>query len=90
MEVGTCGASLYALDYVQQHQELSKTQDNTALFNLMSEAGFNMLAASTPLRLSCSQEKDAVKPPASCLLSIYVVGFSFPVVPKGSAHSCAD
>ena len=90
MEVGTCGASLYALDYVQQHPELvKKLKDNTALFrSLMSEAGFNVAGSEHPITpIMFAEEKDAVETARKLFTEgIYVVGFSFPVVPKGKAR----
>lgn len=90
MEVGTCGASLYALDYIQNHPELvQKLQDNTSLFReLMSSAGFNLAGSEHPITpIMFAEEKDAVETAAKLFdEGIYVVGFSFPVVPKGKAR----
>jgi glycine C-acetyltransferase len=90
MEVGTCGASLYTLDYIQKHPELvKKLKDNTALFrSLMTEAGFNVAGSEHPITpIMFAEEKQAVDT-AKALFDegIYVVGFSFPVVPKGKAR----
>jgi len=90
MEVGTCGASLYTLDYIQKHPELvKKLKDNTTLFRqLMSEAGFNVAGGEHPITpIMFAEEKEAVDT-AKALFDegIYVVGFSFPVVPKGKAR----
>lgn len=90
MEVGTCGASLYTLDYIQQHPELvKKLKDNTTLFRtLMSEAGFNVAGGEHPITpIMFAEEKDAVDTARKLFdEGIYVVGFSFPVVPKGKAR----
>ncbi|PID99391.1 glycine C-acetyltransferase [Candidatus Saccharibacteria bacterium] len=90
MEVGTCGASLYALEYVQKHPELvQKLNDNTTLFRTrMSEAGFNVAGGKHPITpIMFTEEKAAVETAARLFdEGIYVVGFSFPVVPKGKAR----
>ncbi|MBL8121133.1 glycine C-acetyltransferase [Candidatus Saccharibacteria bacterium] len=90
MEVGTCGASLYTLDYIQKHPELvEKLRSNTALFRqLMSEAGFNVAGGEHPITpIMFAEEKDAVDTARKLFdEGIYVVGFSFPVVPKGKAR----
>lgn len=90
METGTCGASIYALNYVQNHPEcINKLISNTKLFrNLMSAAGFNVSGSEHPITpIMFANEKDAVNI-ASRLFDegIYVVGFSYPVVPKGKAR----
>lgn len=90
METGTCGASLFALDYVQSHPEaIQKLADNTKLFRqLMTKAGFNVAGSEHPITpVMFADEKVAVET-ANKLFGegIYVVGFSYPVVPKGKAR----
>lgn len=90
METGTCGASLYALDYVQNHPEaVQKLMSNTRLFRtLMSEAGFNVAGSDHPITpIMFAEERQAVETARKLFdEGIYVVGFSFPVVPKGKAR----
>ena len=90
MEVGTCGASLYTLDYIQKHPELvKKLKNNTTLFRtLMTEAGFSVAGGEHPITpVMFAEEKHAVETAAALFdEGIYVVGFSFPVVPKGKAR----
>lgn len=90
METGTCGASLYALDYVQNHPEaVEKLMSNTRLFRtLMSEAGFNVAGSDHPITpIMFAEERQAVETARKLFdEGIYVVGFSFPVVPKGKAR----
>lgn len=90
MEVGTCGASLFALKYVQDHPEtVAKLMSNTKLFRaLMSDAGFNVAGSEHPITpIMFAEEKEAVETAQKLFAEgIYVVGFSFPVVPKGKAR----
>lgn len=90
METGTCGASLYALRYVQEHPEAVRTlTSNTKLFReLMSQAGFNVAGSDHPITpIMFAEEKEAVDTARKLFdEGIYVVGFSFPVVPKGKAR----
>ncbi len=90
MEVGTCGASLFALQYVLEHPEgVQRLMSNTTLFRkLMTEAGFNVAGSEHPITpIMFAEEKDAVDTARKLFNEgIYVVGFSFPVVPKGKAR----
>lgn len=90
MEVGTCGASLFALQYVLEHPEgVQRLMSNTTLFRkLMTEAGFNVAGSEHPITpIMFAKEKDAVDTARKLFdEGIYVVGFSFPVVPKGKAR----
>jgi glycine C-acetyltransferase len=90
LETGVAGAALYALDYIAKHPETrQKLQDNTAYFRAeMTKAGFNVAGSEHPITpVMFAQEQQAVDA-ASKLFEegIYVVGFSFPVVPKGKAR----
>lgn len=90
MEVGTVGASLYALNYIDEHPETQqRLSDNTALFrSKMKAAGFTVGESAHPITpVMFAEEKMAVDTAAALFeKGIYVVGFSFPVVPKGKAR----
>lgn len=89
LEVGTAGASLYAIKYIDEHPEAGeKLRNNTKLFReLMSKSGFDVAGGEhsiTPIMLEEKQAVDTAK--ALFDRGIYVVAFSFPVVPKGKAR----
>lgn len=89
LEVGTAGASLYAIKYIDEHPEVGeKLKNNTKLFReLMSKSGFDVAGGEhsiTPIMLEEKQAVDTAK--ALFDRGIYVVAFSFPVVPKGKAR----
>ena len=89
LEVGTAGASLYALKYIDEHPEVrQKLMDNTAFFRAeMTKAGFNVAGSTHPITPVMFTEELAVGTARKLFdLGIYVVGFSFPVVPKGKAR----
>lgn len=90
LEVGTAGAALFAMKYIDEHPEVrQKLADNTKYFREeMTKAGFNVAGSEhsiTPVMFA--EERQAVDT-ARALFDegIYVVGFSFPVVPKGKAR----
>lgn len=90
LDSGIAGAALYALKYVDEHPETrQKLWDNTSNFRKnMKAAGFNISDVQhsiTPIMLS--EEKMAGDMAAALFdEGIYVVGFSFPVVPRGKAR----
>jgi glycine C-acetyltransferase len=90
LDTGVAGASLFAIDYVQAHPELGeKLWSNTKLFRkLMAEAGFEVSDAQHPITpIMLGDEKVALDMAAALLeQGIYVIGFAFPVVPKGTAR----
>ena len=90
LEAGTAGASLFALDLIQKHPEIrQKLMDNTAYFRKsMTAAGFNVGGSDHPITpVMFAEEKQAVDTAAKMFeAGIYVVGFSYPVVPKGKAR----
>jgi len=90
LEVGTAGASLYALKFVDEHPEVrQKLMDNTAYFRQeMTKTGFNVAGSEHPITpVMFAEERQAVDTAAKLFeKGIYVVGFSFPVVPKGKAR----
>ncbi len=90
LEAGTAGASLFALKYIDDHPEVRhKLTENTVLFRSeMTKAGFNVGESAhsiTPVMFA--EERQAVDTARQLFeRGIYVVGFSFPVVPKGKAR----
>lgn len=89
LDTGVAGASLFALNHVQAHPELGqKLRSNAALFREeMTKAGFTVNDSAHPITPVMLSEELAVKT-AKALFNegIFVVGFSFPVVPKGKAR----
>ncbi len=90
LDTGIAGAALYALDYIDQHPEArQQLWANTKSFRAqMKQAGFTISDVQhsiTPIMLA--EEKMAAEMAAALFKEgIYVVGFSFPVVPKGKAR----
>lgn len=90
LETGVAGAALYALDHIVKHPETGqRLKDNTAYFReRMKAAGFTITGGDhsiTPVMFA--EEQQAVSAAAALFeKGIYVVGFSFPVVPKGKAR----
>ena len=85
-----CGGTLKVLDILSSDDELRKqTMKNARHFRtLMQDAGFDLIPAETAIvALMVYDEAKAVEL-ASRLLKegIYVIGFSYPVVPKGTAR----
>jgi glycine C-acetyltransferase len=89
LDTGVAGASLFALNHVQQHPEIvKKLMGNAHLFREeMAKAGFSVNDSAHPITPVMLSEEMAVKT-AKALFDegIFVVGFSFPVVPKGKAR----
>jgi glycine C-acetyltransferase len=90
LESGVAGAALYVLDKIQKQPEIrQKLTDNTALFRQkMAEAGFDVAGGQHPITpIMFAQEQEAVEAARKLFeQGIYVVGFSYPVVPKGKAR----
>lgn len=90
LEAGTAGASIFAINHIQKHPEIrQKLMDNTAYFRQeMTKAGFNVAGSDHPITpVMFDKEEDAVNTARNMLdEGIYVVGFSFPVVPKGKSR----
>lgn len=84
------GTSLFILEHIQKHPELrERLWSNTALFrSLMKEAGFKVSDAPHPITpIMLGEEKRAAGMAAALFEEgIYVIGFSHPVVPKGTAR----
>lgn len=90
LDTGIAGVSLFVLDHIQKHPELrEKLWANTRHFReLMAKSGFKVADAQHPITLiMLGDEKKAVEM-AKALFDegIYVIGFAFPVVPKGKAR----
>ena len=83
-------ASLKALDLVEESPALlKKLRDNTSYFrNAMTEAGFNILPGTHPIVPIMLGDAVLAQTMAAKMLKkgIYVIGFCFPVVPKGKAR----
>ena len=84
------GVSSFVVDHIQEHPELrEKLWENTNSFRAqMREAGFEVSQAPHPITpIMLGNEKRATDM-ARALFDegIYVIGFSFPVVPKGAAR----
>jgi len=90
LDTGIAGVSLFVLDYVGAHPELhAKLWDNTKLFRReMKKAGFAVAEAEHPITPIMVPEDKLAGEMAKELLKegIYVIGFSYPVVPKGKAR----
>jgi glycine C-acetyltransferase len=83
-------ASLKVLDILRSTTELrDKLEENTKLFrSKMKEAGFDILDGTHPITPVMLYDAKLAQEFASKLLEegIYVIGFFFPVVPKGKAR----
>jgi glycine C-acetyltransferase len=95
--------ALAALELLESSGELlTRLRENTALFrSLMTEAGFDLLPGEHPIIPVMIGDAAKAGRMADLLLArgVYVVGFSYPVVPHGkarirtqmsAAHSAAD
>lgn len=86
----TVGASLKVLDLLSQSSSLRKTTiENAQLFrNLMAQAGFDLVQGDTAIVPVMIYDAPLAIKFADQLLKegIYVIGFVYPVVPKGKAR----
>lgn len=84
------GGTLQALDILTQSTELrDRLEANTKLFRrLMTDAGFDIRPGEHPICPVMLYDEKLAHRMADALLEegIYVIGFSFPVVPKGKAR----
>lgn len=84
------GGTLKALELIEQSGELRKRLlENTDYFkNRMEKAGFDIVPGDTAIvPVMLYEEKPAVAMAEELLkLGIYVIGFTYPVVPKGKAR----
>lgn len=90
LDTAVTGASLAVISHLRSHPEyLARLWENTNLFrSLMKEKGFVVPDAKHPITpIMLGDEKKAVEM-AKALFEegIYVIGFAFPVVPKGKAR----
>jgi len=90
LDTAVTGASLFLIDYLKSHPEhREKLWENTKLFReLMKKSGFSVSDAQHPITpIMLGDEKKAVEM-AKALFEegIYVIGFAYPVVPKGKAR----
>jgi len=85
----TC-ATIAALDLLKQDSSLRETlRTNTAFFRkAITEAGFNIAAGSNPIVPIMLGEAAVAARFAELMLErgVYVIGFSYPVVPQGKAR----
>lgn len=90
LDTAVVGTSLYVLDYLQKHTELrERLWSNVRLFrSLMKENGFEVSDAPHPITPIMLGDEKKAGDMAKALFNegIYVVGFSYPVVPKGTAR----
>ncbi len=90
LDTAVTGASLFAIDYLKKHADVRKRLwSNVALFrDLMKKAGFTVSDAQHPITpIMLGDEKKAVEMAKELFKEgIYVIGFAYPVVPKGKAR----
>jgi glycine C-acetyltransferase len=90
LDTGIAGAALFAIDHIQKHPELrQRLYDNTKYFrNAMKQAGFTVSESEHPITPVMFAEEQQAVDTAKALFDagIFVVGFSYPVVPKGKAR----
>ena len=90
LDTAVTGASLFVLKHLKEHPEYrEKLWENTNLFRkLMKENGFSVPDAQHPITpIMLGDEKKALEMAAALFEEgIYVIGFAFPVVPKGKAR----
>ena len=90
LDTAVTGASLFVIDHLKTHPEFrERLWANTKLFReLMKKNGFSVSDAQHPITpIMLGDEKKAVDM-AKALFEegIYVIGFAYPVVPKGKAR----
>ncbi len=90
LDTAVTGASLFLIEYLKSHPEYrERLWENTKLFReLMKKNGFIVSNAQHPITpIMLGDEKKAVDM-AKALFEegIYVIGFAYPVVPKGKAR----
>src|SRR3990167_4069205 len=90
LDTAVAGTSLFVINHLKKHPEFrERLWENTKLFReLMKKNGFAVPNAQHPITpIMLGDEKKAVEM-AKALFDegIYVIGFAFPVVPKGKAR----
>ena len=90
LDTGVTGASLFAIKYLQNHPEhRERLWANTARFQEgMKRAGFDIPRTDHPITPIMLGDAKIAQDMAAALLEegLYVIGFSFPVVPQGQAR----
>jgi glycine C-acetyltransferase len=90
LDTAVTGTSLFVLDHLKTHPEYrTRLWENVTLFRtLMTDAGFDVPDAQHPITpIMLGDEKKALEMAAALFKEgIYVIGFAFPVVPKGRAR----
>ena len=85
-----CGASLKALELISRSSDLrNKLMDNTRFFReQMGARGFDILPGEHPIVPIMLYDAALATKFADAMLErgVYVIGFSYPVVPKGQAR----
>jgi len=85
-----CGASLKALELISRSADLrNKLMDNTRFFrDAMTARGFDILPGEHPIVPIMLYDAALATKFADAMLErgVYVIGFSYPVVPKGQAR----
>ena len=85
-----CAASITAIDLIERDTSLlSKLRDNTQFFRQQLTAlGFDLLPGEHPIIPVMLGDAKLASDMADALLTegVYVIGFSFPVVPRGQAR----
>ncbi len=90
LDTGIAGVSVWVLKHIDAHPEIrERLWTNTKFFREeMKKAGFSVSDAEHPITPIMLPEDRLAADMAKALLEdgIYVVGFSYPVVPKGKAR----
>ncbi len=90
LDTAVTGASLFVIEHLTAHPEYrERLWENTKLFRtLMKENGFQVSDAQHPITpIMLGDEKKALEMAKELFdEGIYVIGFAYPVVPKGKAR----
>ncbi len=90
LDTGIAGVSVWVLGYLAKHPELrERLSENVTFFRSeMKKAGFTVSDAEHPITPIMMPDDKLANETAKALLDegIYVIGFSYPVVPKGKAR----
>lgn len=90
LDTAVAGASLFAIRHLAKHPELRKRLwENTERFRArMKEAGFAVADAPHPITPIMLGDEQKALGMAAALFDegVYVIGFAYPVVPKGTAR----
>ncbi len=90
LDTAVTGTSLFVIEHLVSHPEYrERLWENTKLFRArMKEKGFNVSDAEHPITpIMLGDEKKAIEMARAMFdEGIYVIGFAYPVVPKGKAR----